>query len=96
MPGWIAAGFFGVTGPCRWGFELFLFNPVSYTHLDVYKRQVKGSLQAVEKAALANRLVEESGVAGVAPHRVGDMDKIEVIVHRRQRSPGSVSYTHLI
>ena len=54
-------------------------NPVSYTHLDVYKRQVKncisGALGAVRDAG---------GDSGVELERSVDVD-----------SYGAVSYTHL-
>ena len=61
--------------------------PVSYTHLDVYKRQGAGLVRPVGKAEkIADRLQRETKVAGVADER-----------QPLHRGPvvKPVSYTHL-
>ena len=36
--------------------------PVSYTHLDVYKRQVRHSVQEIEKSLCIHHMEEETGL----------------------------------
>ena len=48
-----------------------IYDPVSYTHLDVYKRQVYGMPRAVVQAGIVNEVVPLEDVADTMIKHIG-------------------------
>ena len=72
------------TGPGTWKKDIFratTFVPVSYTHLDVYKRQVYGQIGQTEY--IINKVKEDTGMYDAKVVVTGGLGRI------------TVSYTHL-
>ena len=78
------------------------YTPVSYTHLDVYKRQGKIHIMVEEKETFVNITVTDNG-SGI---EAGDMEHIWDLGYSDKQSTGlglpfvrqviAVSYTHLM
>ena len=57
------------------------------TRLRIGRRRMEGVNQTLEKRHACHRSVEEFCLARVAQHGVSNMHEVEMVIHRRQRSP---------
>ena len=82
-------------------FIMLIPAPVSYTHLDVYKRQVYGYLHDYKGRPTYQGMIEEAGIDLIQPEFdtawmiCSGNDPIELLKKYRGHVDIPVSYTHL-